>query len=86
VINTCWDPLDLPHSQASCLTVSKSINTSDLIHMATKHQLWEAARVVIASLQGIPELHKAKVTIIGGVALQNHIPDRATRVSWYSCL
>jgi hypothetical protein len=54
--------------------------------MATKHQLWEAARVVIASLQGIPELHKAKVTIIGGVALQNHIPDRATRVSWYSCL
>ncbi|KAF7139670.1 hypothetical protein CNMCM5793_007269 [Aspergillus hiratsukae] len=47
--------------------------------MATQQQLWVAARAVITSLQGIPELHQAKVTIIGGVALQNHIPDRVTK-------
>ncbi|PKX89403.1 uncharacterized protein P174DRAFT_425325 [Aspergillus novofumigatus IBT 16806] len=35
--------------------------------MATQQQLWEAARAAITSLQGIPELHQAKVAIIGDV-------------------
>ncbi|KAF7163926.1 hypothetical protein CNMCM6106_000698 [Aspergillus hiratsukae] len=34
----------------------------------------DAARSVITSLQNIPELHQAKVTIIGGLALQHHAP------------
>jgi hypothetical protein len=50
--------------------------------MASRQQLWEAARAVITSLQAIPERHQAKVIIIGGTALENHIPGyRRTRVS-----
>ncbi|KAF4216917.1 hypothetical protein CNMCM6805_000499 [Aspergillus fumigatiaffinis] len=48
--------------------------------MASRQQLWEAARAVITSLQAIPERHQAKVIIIGGTALENHIPGyRRTR-------
>ncbi|KAF7137074.1 hypothetical protein CNMCM5793_006962 [Aspergillus hiratsukae] len=48
--------------------------------MATRQQLWQAARAVITSLQAIPERHQAKVIIIGGAALENHVPGyRPTR-------
>ncbi|KAK9650315.1 hypothetical protein HCH54_004705 [Aspergillus fumigatus] len=47
--------------------------------MASRQQLLEAARAVITTLQRRPELHEAKVIIIGGVALQTHAPNRATQ-------
>jgi hypothetical protein len=52
--------------------------------------LSEAARAVITSLQALPEapeLQRANIVIIGGLALQHHAPGfRPTHVSWYSWL
>lgn len=50
--------------------------------MTSRQQLLEAARAVITTLQRRPELHEAKVIIIGGVALQTHAPNRATQVGF----
>lgn len=50
--------------------------------MASRQQLLEAARAVITTLQRRPELHEAKVIIIGGVALQTNAPNRATQVGF----